>query len=153
MPILGNSHAFVLFSNDVAVDVLEKHKRDSPFIAKLDKLGGLQRTVREKNAVVPQYSHGIAVDISPAADYGGPVEGLEFKEFTAVNHTCDDFPNVIRRDKFFGDNAVDFFWVIERGFGFPCPDIRLFGRRKIPDDLVDDLNTVGIILCKIIGDP
>ena len=52
------------------------------------------------------------MDIGPAADQGRSVKGLEFEEFTPVNHSCDNLPNIVGRGQVFGNDAVNLLGFI-----------------------------------------
>ena len=143
----------VLLPDNVTVYVLEEYQRNAPLVAELNELGGLERALGEKNTVVPQNPYWIAVDVCPAANQGGAIEGLELKEFAPVNHPGDDFADIIRCAQVPGNDTINLFWVIERGLWFPDFYFCLLRGREILDYLADDLNTVGIVFCEIVGDP
>src|SRR2546426_3199225 len=76
-PVLRDPLLLVLLAHDEARDVLEEDEGGLPEAAHLDEVGGLERALREEDAVVGEDAHRVARDPREARHQGGPVERLE----------------------------------------------------------------------------
>ncbi len=111
--VFGDPAALVILSDDKTGDVLQEHQGYFTTVAKLDKLGGFQRTFREKDAVVAQDAHWIAVDVGETADQGRTVHRLEFRKLAAVYDAGDDLPDVIGGGDVPRYDAVGLFGIVQ----------------------------------------
>jgi len=87
VPVLGDAEPLILPTDDIAVDILQKNKGNFPPVAKLDKLGGFERTIGKEDAVVPrmlQDSHGYKQNRKP----GSAVKFFELQKLAAIHHAA-----------------------------------------------------------------
>ncbi len=104
-----------------------KDQGDVACCTQLDKMRPFQGRLAEQDAVVGDDAHRVAVNARKSGDQGDAITRLEFPELAAIHQPGDDLAHIVALSKGPGQNAVEFFGVMQR----------IFGRSQIGLDTLD----------------